>query len=318
MTSEPVWKRWEIRTGATIAVAVAVPFFTHSVEWTPSLKDDLALGAAIWVVGMLFQIAYSIHCFTVDRLKIKNFIDAIDDHDRLLLQLQAAFRQLLSRHHDGRTSSVFVDYCRRHLERSLDVAATAAQRGRLQVSDHHFETVEAVLGAFRDCPDRTFRCVWLVEPDNMFDDYWRQYVESLISLSRKRSAAERVRVRILFVYGDAADLRAESVRTVLGFMAAEVGFEYAVMTADAYKRRLRDGNLESDTYVDFGVYGDRLLYRTKSYDPVVGEFCDDETMIRNYRRVHDNAMTAGVRFARNELPVNVTDEQFLSCDRSDR
>ena len=231
------------------------------------------------------------------------------------MELQARFREIASRKLDGRPNHVFLDYNRRSLERSLKVARGAAQRGELEVHDHHFDTVDTVLAAFDGCRDRTYRCVWLIEPgEDLFDKYWRQYMKALVELSRKLSKNRRVRVRILFVAADETQLERASVKMVLGFVAAEPGFEYRVISLDEYGTRLRDGDLERDC-IDFGIYGDHLLFRTTSYEPHVGVFSDREAAISAYRAVHDAAMNA-VTMLRGDGPLvsNVSLEQFLNAD----
>ena len=78
--------------------------------------------------------------------------------------------------------------------------------------DHHFDTVDAVMGAFQGSQDRTFRCVWLIEDGDLFDASWRQYMECLVELSRKLSTNQRVQVRILFVVENDLDDQALLMR----------------------------------------------------------------------------------------------------------
>ena len=280
------------------------------------MPEDITLGVGIWLVGMIVQIAYSLHSFHVDRLEVKYVLDVIHENDCLLLELQIKYREIASRQLNERPNYVFLDYCRRNLEHSLQVARRAAQRGELEVHDHHFDTIATVLAAFDGCRDRTYRCVWLIEEgEELFDKYWRQYMQSLVELSRKPGRAQPVQVRILFVAMDTAQLQRPPVRTVLGFIVAEKGFTCRVIAFDEYRERLRDCRLDIDC-IDFGIYGDHLLFRTTSYEPHVGVFSDDQRAIRSYRAMHDAAMDAAgtLSVVDSTLPANVSLEQFLNCD----
>lgn len=102
---------------------------------------------------------------------------------------------------------------------------------------------------------------------------------------------------------------------MLGFIGAEKGFTCRVIALDEYKERLRDCRLDIDC-IDFGIYGDHLLFRTTSYEPHVGVFGDDQRAIESYRAMHDAAMDSARTLSAGDstLPVSVTLEQFLNCD----
>ena len=322
MTQLSIWKHWWVQSVIALGPAIPIPIITHWLSWTQSLEADITVGIAIWVIGMIFQIAHSLHSFHVDRLENKHVLDVIDEMDCFLLELQSRFRQIVARTLSGKPNYVFIDYCRRSLESSLKVARRAAQRGELEVQDHHFDTVDTVLAAFEGCKERTFRCVWLIEDGDLFDDSWRNYMGCLVQLSRRRRNNKQVQVRILFVIendlDDAALLKRLSVARVLGFVSGEKRFECRLMSRRDYGGHLRDAGL-AEQYLDFGVYGDHLLFRTTSYEPVnMGIFSVDPKAIYEYSRVHDVAMvTHSARPLPPDLPENVSLEQFLDCDRAD-
>ena len=312
----PIMQRWWVQSLVGVCVAIVVPVATHKMEWTRSIGEDVAVGIGVWVVGMIFQIAYSLHRFHVERLEVKHILQVVNENDRFLLEMQARLREIATRTLNGKPNRVFLDCCRYNLEHSLKTARRAAQDGELEVQDHHFDTLDTVLAAFDGCDDRTYRCVWLVEEgEDLFDGYWRQYMKSLIDLNRKACRGERIAVRILFVVDDAAQLRRESVKVLLGFVAEEREFSYCIITAEDYRGRARDGRLDA-ACIDFGVYGDHLLFRTISYDPHVGVFSDQSASIERYRAMHDAGMDAASAVqVEGALPAGVTVEEFLTCDR---
>ena len=314
----PKWKSWWVQSLVALGVALAV---TTVVSWlddplTP--KENIVRVVGIWVIGMIFQMAHSLHSFHVDRLEMRQLLDVINAEDCLLLEFQTKFREVATKRLSGRPNRVFIDYCRRSLENSLDVVRSAA-RGELEVRDHHFDTIDSVLGAFEGCRDRTFRCVWRVEADEeLFDETWREYMTTLIDLSRERLNHRRVQVRILFVLTDEAQLGRPSFRRVLGFVSAEKGFTYRIMSQEAYETQATDRGLDQQ-YIDFGVYGDHLLFRTRSYGRSNrGVFSDNQAVIETYRQMHDGAMNASRALdVPAALPKEVSVEQFLDSDSAD-
>ena len=317
MTQLPFWKRWGVQTAASLSCAILVAGGTHLLIEPLSPKQSIAVVFGVWTVEMIFGIAYSLHSLHVNQLDAKRGLEVIDVGDCLLLELQSKFREIAARTLSGRPNHVFIDYCHRSLEQTLSVARSA-QSGELEVRDHHFDTVDKVLAAFEGCRDRTFRCIWLIEEDaELFDTFWRRYMECLIELSRKRFD-QRVRVRILFVFEDPAQLERLSVKAVLGFVTAENGFAYRLILRPEYEDRLRDGNLNAE-FLDFGIYGDHLLFRTTSYEPQhIGRFSVDLADIRKYLGMHNAAMEATQTMtAPTDLPTNVSVESFLRCDELD-
>ena len=317
VTQLPLLKRWWAQSVISVGVSILGPIFTHTLGWTQSLEENISLGIKIWVIGMVFQIANSLHSFHVDRLENKHVLEVINEDDCLLLELQSKLRLVAARPLSGKPNQVFIDYCRRSLKQTLSVAKGAAH-GELKVYDHHFDTVDTVLAAFEGCEDRTFRCVWLIEDSDLFDDSWGKYMKCLVELSRSWSKNKRVQVRILFTLEDRAQLERASVKTVLGFVSAEKRFECRLILRSDYDNQLQDAGLDKQ-YLDFGVYGNHLLFRTTSYEPKnMGMFSVDPTMIQKYRRVHDVAMDMPkARELPSDLPKKVSLEEFLDCDRAD-
>ena len=71
MTQLPIWQRWWVQAAISLAGAILVAVGTHSLSLTPSLKENIVVVVGAWVVGMIFQIAYSIHSFHVDKLETR-------------------------------------------------------------------------------------------------------------------------------------------------------------------------------------------------------------------------------------------------------
>ena len=146
-------------------------------------------------------------------------------------------------------------------------------------------------------------------------------MECLVELGRKSRRTQRIQVRILFVVRDLSDdamLRRPAVAAVFGFVATAKGFACRVVARDCYEAHRQDAGLFTEC-LDFGVYGDHLLFRTTQYEPTnEGTFSVDPTAIQKYRRMHDLAMEAPqARDLPANLPENVSLEAFLNCDAQD-
>ena len=96
VTQFPIWQRWWVQAATSLAGAILVAYLTHLLSLTPSLEEDIVVIVGAWVVGMIFQIAYSIHSFHVDKLENKHVLKVIDAGDCLLLELQSRLREIAS------------------------------------------------------------------------------------------------------------------------------------------------------------------------------------------------------------------------------
>lgn len=218
MTQVPLFHRWWGKSAIALFLAILIPVLVFLVGWTDSPGKGIAIGICSWAIGMIFQILHLLHSFRLKVLEFNRITETISENDQLLLELQSRLREVASRTLSGSPNRVFSEYCQRSLKNCLNLVGRTAKFGQLEVRDHHFETVDTVLSAFEGSQDRTFRCVWLVESgEPLFDDYWREYMKSIIDSNREKSDKSRlIKVRILFVCDEIDQLDRKSFRIVLG------------------------------------------------------------------------------------------------------
>ena len=73
-----------------------------------------------------------------------------------------------------------------------------------------------------------------------------------------------------------------AVKIVVGYLRSkkEKGIHYRIISEETYDEFVRDSQL-NQRYIDFGVYGDALLYRTETYEPKQGMFSEDMGEVRD-------------------------------------
>ena len=145
---------------------------------------------------------------------------------------------------------------------------------------------------------------------------WQHYMKELVSLAQSRSKPKRITVELLLVVDRVETLDRLAVEIVVGYLrsAKAKGINYQIITNGTYEELVRDGRLNPQ-YVDFGVYGEKLLYRTETYEPKQGMFSEDETTIETYRQTHEAAMGSAMAL---ETPKGAKEhddlEKFLHAD----
>ena len=252
----------------------------------------------------------------IERMKLRvkehnRELRASSELDRDLLDLQARLREV-----QADRSVVFQSYCSSELKRFLARVKRAAQVGELLVDEHHFRTIDEVLEAFGDGQCREYRGVWRVEAgEKLFDAAWQEYMKRLISRAKQRKGP-RVRIYLLLVVDETTEVERAAMRVVLGFLENQkkTVIDYNVITATTYDEVMKDSGLGRG-YEDFGIYGEKLLYRTESYEPKRGVFSEDEGLIEDHLGTHIAAMESarGVKLP-TDLDKHDDIERFVHAD----
>ena len=280
-------------------------------EPSPSLETQLATFLGTTVAIMIFLVRKRVGKIEIAALEHNETLAAGEETDDLLMQLQARLRDV-----QAYRSTVFNTYCKEELEDFVTRVARAAQQGELIVHEHNFRTMKDVLDAFGRT-NRVFRGVWKIEEkERLFDTAWQHYMRELVQLTLSRQKTKRITVELLLVVDKRETLDRPAVGIVVGYLRPRKtkGLKYRIVTEETYEELVRDSKLDT-TYIDFGVYGDELLYRTETYDPKKGMFSEHEGTIRLYRKTHETAMKNA-----NALPdpagaIDHDDlERFLDAD----
>lgn len=277
--------------------------------------ESFVYSFCLWVVTMIFKTLHLIDSFKIEQERLESLVQLISSDEILLYKLQDSLRKLATRHVNGGSIAVFREYYRRSLEDCLSVIQRAAEQGELEVQDHHFSTVSTLLSAFRGSPDRILRCVWLIENGHpLFDEFWREYMGQIVQLNDENDAGKRIQIEILFVLDDERQSERIQFQIVRSFVSRRDDFESSMMLKDEYDRRMKDAGIANECE-DFGIYGNQLLFKTKSYDPHHGVFTNDVASIRRYSEMHRSAMASVSEIDPPELRSDVSLEDFLNCDK---
>lgn len=301
--------------GIFVCINLVVPTVVSALGLELTHKEAFVYTFCIWVVLMVFKIARLLDSLTIKQEDIESFVQLVGGQNTLLHRLQAGLRKLEARRTNGGPNPVFRDYCDRSLKNCLAIIEKAAEQGELEVRDHHFRTVSILLSAFDGSSDRTLRCVWKIEEGQpLFDEFWREYMKQIVQSNECSKKKQRIHVEILFVLENEDQVSRVELKKVLGFTRSRDEFRSSIMLKGDYDHRMKDANIANECE-EFGIYGNQLLYKAKSYDPHCGVFVDHVSPIRQYTEMHQDAMDSTDPIHLPELPHDVSLEEFLHCDR---
>ena len=280
-------------------------------EPSPSLETTLATFLGTTVATMIFLVRKRVGKIEIAAREHNEELAAGEETDDLLMQLQARLRDV-----QACRSAVFKTYCKEELEDFVTRVARAAQQGELIVHEHNFRTMEDVLDAFGRT-NRVFRGVWKIEErERLFDTAWQQYMRELVDLTVASKKTRRITVELLLVVDKRETLDRLAVEIVVGYMRPRKtkGLKYRIVTEKTYKELICDSKLDT-TYIDFGVYGEELLYLTETYEPKRGMFSEHKGTIRSYRKTHEAAMRNAKELPDPAGAIDHDDlERFLDAD----
>lgn len=270
-----------LKTLVSIVVAVSAPYFGFSI----SPQDKLVIALLIFACWTLLEILVTLRSMraTNDRALVLWQIE--DNFDKTLANIRSSFQHLV-RHGYG-VKDLFADYFSSTLHDIEKSIKNASETRRLPLRNYHFRSIENVLAAFEGSPVKSFMELWVLENNEaVFDnELSREYFTQIAIMARKGHLKN---VRTIFLYADQSDLEREDFKRLLTFYASWRGFDCRLVKKATCDSLMRDENIYG-TCIDFGIYGDRYLFRTERYKPeVVGVFVRDPQEIRQYTRFFEN------------------------------
>ena len=226
------------------------------------LEADSARGAELWVLEHEF--------------------------DKTLLNIRTHYTEVLKEFYGE--ADLFREYFQDKFAELETILQTAAKRKELSVRDFHFQRTELLLSSFRGDDSGILRYVWILHKDEpLFDEKWQAYCDQIL---RGTTEGAIKGVRALLVLGEGVSEQDLVVRTLAGFYDGAKGHDYRVIEESTYSVQKLDNRIGPE-YIDFGIYGGRYIYLTKSYGAVTaGTFCKDKAVIVRYLKFFDSIWTS--------------------------
>lgn len=149
------------------------------------------------------------------------------------------------------------------------------------------------MATFDGDKDPILRYTWYIEPNaRLFaDSSWAHYFSLTAELVGKRQIRSAKAVLIL---DDGCDLDDEKCRALVGFFHSMPNYACSVITEANYDAIRRDRDFAGKNFIEFGVYGTRLLFLSQDYvtrsdgsQKIEGTFHKDSETIREFAEGFD-------------------------------
>jgi hypothetical protein len=287
-----LWQAFKL--GVSIAVTVASAY--AGIADTPHQKVIIAI--LTFVAFNVLEALAALKSLAGRRDREELLWRVEEALDANLINIRRSFREL-SRHSYGR-KDLFVEYFATTIQDLSQQVKEASETKALKLRNYHFRSIENVLAAFEGSKVKTFMELWILEKGEPLIDspLGAEYFAQIAVMAKKGYIRS---VRTVFVFSDASCIEEPSVRTLLAFYASWPRFDCRLVQSSSCHSLMDDEGIRGGC-IDFGVYGDRYLFKTVQYRPdVVGVFTKDEREIQRYARFFENLWnSAGAR--RNPEP----------------
>lgn len=246
--------------------------------------DEIFLGVMLFISFLLIDVFWMVTKYA-DREKKEEQKAVLRDHfDKTLASIRTCFSHISGVSYG--TKDLFVTHFVKQVHDLELKIREVAERQELRLRADHFLNLDNVLDAFQGDPDRIWRYTWLIDSKHrLFDHNWKRYFDRTASMLEK---GEIKQARSLLVLDDMKLLTSPRVAKLLDFYHTHKGMECWVISRSDYLEICADSGVPA-SYLDFGIYGTRLLFLTEQYEPeIIGVFTKEPKAVEHYRLFFDS------------------------------
>jgi len=233
------------------------------------------------------------------------------DHE--LTNIRAYFSKLVNKSYGDK--DLFITHFENKFAELEGEIREVEEKSELLVTEDHFLSAENVLAAIQGDPEPIYRFTWEIdENEELFKDLnHRLYFESSKKMLGLGSMKE---VRAIIIVDNVALLNTPRVSKLLDFFQTNDGFDCKIVASADYTT-LCEGNGIPAEYYEIGIFANRLLFLTMSYEPTKGVFTKDTHKINRYKSLFDKVWDSVSLATRNpsKAHARVSLEELLTFDK---
>jgi hypothetical protein len=267
--------------GVSIFVAI-LPVWTR---FSFSTFHKIALAVLLFIAQLLVKTFWEINKIAAREIREEELWTLVEECDKELLCMRSCFVQIARESYGPR--DLFVTHFKKEIHQLAEKIKGVAERRELRVQADHFLNVDNVLDAFQGASELIWRYTWPIDDRHkLFDEHaWKRYFDTTVKMAEQGHIKE---IRTVLVLDDPGLIQNPRVQKLLDFFHTNKGFECYTINRRDYRSICADNGVPP-IYIDFGIYGDILLFLTEQYEPeIVGLFTKDPTKIEHYCRLFDS------------------------------
>lgn len=256
-------------------------------DWTGvpfSTAEQILLSVALFIGFLQLDILYKISEIEGKQTKEFEMWRVQSQGDQELINIRSYFAAIVKDAHGP--NDLFVSYFMKDLQDFDRRARNAAERQELRASSDYIVNVEGVFDSFLGEPEKILKYTWpLAVNERLFEEpAWRRFFEVSINMLESKNIEG---IRVLFVLEDMDIVKQPIVIKLLDYFYLTRRLEAKLIKSDEFRVICSQNGLPSN-FLDFGIYGRRMLFRSEQYIPeYVGVYTKDVAVVRMYIKLFD-------------------------------
>lgn len=245
----------------------------------------LLLGCCTFIITELMTLVYYSISYTKQQIEDEKFMDNISEYSHLLHDINR-FYYLINKDSHG-DNDLFVTYAKREIDKLHSILSKAANQKEFSISSDYIINAGGVFDAFSQAPDKTLKMTFpIMVADNAL--FTSQADIHFFEVLKNKVASNIVtKVKVIVILEDKELESREDVKKLFDFFSAEKNYECKIAIKSDFET-VCDTNGVSSQFIDFGIYGPKMLFITEQYTPShKGTYFKDETKVRHYHRLFD-------------------------------
>ncbi len=307
---DDVWKQIAVLSVALLlSVGVGfIPKFTRAEQILFSLCSFTALAILdlLWVIG------------TNASRQAKEYDMWLVRHkaDQELSNIRHYFAEIARMAHGSR--DLFVSYFMKDIHNLEQKIKDAAEKQELRTASDFYLKAEDIFDSFLGDPNPVLRYTWPIrDDDQLFEEpAWWRFFEVTSSMAEQKKI-NCVCACLILDGPHSANL--PRIAKLLDFFKTNQGQECRIIMRDAYQRICRENSMPTN-YLDFGIYGERMLFRSEQYAPeYIGVYAKDTAVIQSYSKFFDTLWESSAVMLKNPSTATqqVTTTELIQSDSED-
>lgn len=269
---------------ANIIFSSGVPLGAGIINKPLDGAENLLVGTMLFCAGSLLEILYYLALLKERAIKEDIVWDSHELIDSKLSSIRKALRSLESGV-DPR-NDIFLKYFQgRVFSLESEVRQTAGNK-ELRVDSQNLDLSGPLLDSFTGKETDVLRIVhFFAQNDALFNVHEAQWFYRVYEAADTRRLVE---VRRLLIYADQAELEDMKSKRLMGFLTGANNYDYRILAQRNFDRLCGSFRLQGE-FADFGIYGERYLFRGILYADTdfVGSYSRDLETITRYVNFFD-------------------------------
>jgi hypothetical protein len=249
------------------------------------IVESLVLGLLSFVIIEMVSLIYYSMFIAEKNYEHNEFMKNVTEYSIKLHDMNSSFYEICRDSHGE--NDLFVTYAKKELDVLYTTLRRAANQKEFTISSDYMINVSGVFVAFSQTTDKTLKMTFPIFSSDVavFTSSAESHFFEVLHQMVERSEVDAVKVMV--VLEDKKLLSKGFVQKLFDYYHAIPNYscKYAFLSDF---QNVCNSNGVSSQFIDFGIYGPKMLFVTEQYAPVhKGTYYKDESKIHHYARLFD-------------------------------